>query len=180
MKSEERVRHQWIVYFGFWRQFRVITLRASVVWPCSLPASQETRWTATALPFLFPMPVYARAHTHVVCPGKLLLLSKVIQKSPTHLSSYHVYQVNATMHWITYGVCSICKMSFKTILRKALEMKTSQLITSTGLPCASQTANPNYLFFAPESQHETRPKKMLRCRAWKTSGSNMCLGWTGL
>lgn len=40
------------------QQLSAITHSASVVWPCSLPALQETHWIAPALPFLFPMPVY--------------------------------------------------------------------------------------------------------------------------
>lgn len=51
-----------------------------MVWPCSLPASQETRCIAPALPFLFPKHTHIRSHSW--CP--LLPFFKAFQTQPPH------------------------------------------------------------------------------------------------
>lgn len=64
VKSQGRAGHGRIVYSGFWQQQLQEITHGAVVWPCSLPASQETRCTLFALPFLLPMPVIIQAPTH--------------------------------------------------------------------------------------------------------------------
>lgn len=205
IKWDGRARHWRTVYFGFWQQrLGAITHSASVVWPCSLPASQETRCTALALPFLFPTPVFIHA-AHRLTDTEPEQIIEISSKSPKMcITTHHLKWSRPHKFASRQRICSFINLfQWKWNGRNAT-------LTRNGWSCLVKISTAWYSFYRLSSvctahkkkaldwcelhrlqthttsssaavpQHKAEPIKTLGRGARKTSGLHMWMGWAAV